>query len=322
MIKLFRICAAAALIAQLCGAATAQDAWPSRTITMVVPFPAGGNADVIAREISQALTEKLGKSVIVENRAGAGGNIGGTYVAKAKPDGYTFLFSTPAPLALNKLMYKAMPYDPEAELAPVVLVSKSPLIIVAKQGGIKSVKELIEVAKANPGKLNVGHPGNGTLGHITTVFLQKLADIKVTDVPYRGTTPLMTDLMGGQIDIAIDFLTTYVPLVKDGKLNPLAVTTTQRSFQLPEVPTATSVGLPGFDASAWYAVVAPKGTPDAVVNSVNKIVNEWLASERGKKSLEQNGMDGIGGTPADLNAFIAVELKKWAPLIKDAKIEL
>jgi tripartite-type tricarboxylate transporter receptor subunit TctC len=322
MTKLLRICAAAVALTLSGGYVSAQDVWPTRPITMVVPFPAGGNADVIAREISQTLTEKLGKAVVVENRSGAGGNIGGTFVAKAKPDGYTFLFSTPAPLALNKLMYKAMPYDPEAEFSPVVLVSKSPLIIVAKPGGIKSLKELIAFAKANPGKLNVGHPGNGTLGHITTVFLQKLADVKVTDVPYRGTTPLMTDLLGGQIDLAIDFLTTYVPLVKDGKLNPLAVTTTTPSFQLPEVPTATSVGLPGFDASAWYAIVAPKGTPDAAVASINRIVNEWLTSERGKKSLEQNGMDGIGGTPADLNAFIAAELKKWAPLIKDAKIEL
>ncbi|MDO9413900.1 MAG: tripartite tricarboxylate transporter substrate binding protein [Pseudolabrys sp.] len=322
MKKLLQIAAAAVLLAQFGGVANAQDAWPSRSVTMVVPFPAGGNADVIAREISQHLTEKLGKTFVVENKSGAGGNIGGTYVAKAKPDGYTFLFSTPAPLALNKLMYKSMPYDPEAELQPVVLVSRSPLIIVTKPGGIKTVKELIEFAKANPGKLNVGHPGNGTLGHITTVFLQKLADVKVTDVPYRGTTPLMTDLLGGQIDVAIDFLTTYVPLVKDGKLNALAVTTTQPSFQLPTVPTATSVGLPGFDASAWYAVVAPKGTPDAIVNTVNKAVNEWLVSERGKKSLAQNGMDAIGGSPADLNAFIATELKKWAPLIKDAKIEL
>jgi tripartite-type tricarboxylate transporter receptor subunit TctC len=322
MKKILQICAAAVLLASFGGIATAQESWPSRTVTMVVPFPAGGNADVIAREISQHLSEKLGKTFVVENKSGAGGNIGGTYVAKAKPDGYTFLFSTPAPLALNKLMYKQMPYDPEAELQPVILVSRSPLIIVTKPGGIKSVKELIEFAKANPGKLNVGHPGNGTLGHITTVFLQKLADIKVTDVPYRGTTPLMTDLLGGQIDVAIDFLTTYVPLVKDGKLNPLAVTTTQPSFQLPTVPTATSVGLPGFDASAWYAVVAPKGTPDPIVNTINKAVNEWLVSERGKKSLEQNGMDAIGGSPADLNAFIAGELKKWAPLIKDAKIEL
>lgn len=322
MKKFLQICAASALMTLSCGYAVAQDAWPSRTITMVVPFPAGGNADVIGREISQTLSEKLGKTVVVENRSGAGGNIGGASVAKAKPDGYTFLFSTPAPLALNKLMYKSMPYDPEADFSPVVLVAKSPLIIVAKQGGMKSLKELIAYAKANPDKLNVGHPGNGTLGHITAVFLQKLAGVKVTDVPYRGTAPLMTDLLGGQIDFAIDFLTTYVPLVKDGKLNALAVTTTQPSFQLPDVPTATSAGLPGFDASAWYAVVAPKGTPDPILNSINKIVNEWLASERGKKSLAQNGMSGIGGTPADLNAFVAAELKKWAPLIKDAKIEL
>lgn len=321
MTRLLRLCAAIGL-SLICGQSGAEDAWPSRSISMVVPFPAGGNADVIAREIAQALTEKLGKTVVVENRSGAGGNIGGAYVAKAKPDGYTFLFSTPAPLALNKLMYKSMNFDSEKDFTPVVLVSKSPLIIVSKGGGFKTLKELLEYAKANPGKLNVGHPGNGTLGHITTVFVQKLGGVKVTDVPYRGTAPLMQDLMGGQIDVAIDFMTTYVPLVKDGKFNALAVTTTQPSFQLPDVPTATSVGLPGFDASAWYAVVAPAGTPGNVVNTVNKIVNEWLLSERGKKSLQQSGMDGIGGSPADLSAFIDKELKKWGPLIKDAKIEL
>jgi tripartite-type tricarboxylate transporter receptor subunit TctC len=204
----------------------------------------------------------------------------------------------------------------------VVLVSKSPLIIVAKQGGFKTLKELLDFAKANPGKLNIGHPGKGTLGHITTVFLQKLGSVKVADVPYRGTAPLMTDLLGGHIDVAIDFLTTYVPLVKEGKLNALAVTTTTPSFQLPDVPTATSVGLPGFDASAWYAILGPKGTPKDATEKVNKIVNDWLKSEHGKKSLQQNGMDGIGGSPDDLKAFIDSELKKWAPLIKDANIEL
>ena len=321
MKKFLQLCAVLCL-SLLCSSAWAQDNWPSRTISLVVPFPAGGNADIIAREIALALQEKLGQTVIVENRSGAGGNIGGAYVAKAKPDGYTFLFSTPAPAALNKLMYKSMQYDPAEDLSPVVLVSKSPLIIVAKQGGFKTLKELLDFAKANPGKLNIGHPGKGTLGHITTVFLQKLGNVKVADVPYRGTAPLMTDLLGSHIDVAIDFLTTYVPLVKEGKLNALAVTTTTPSFQLPDVPTATSVGLPGFDASAWYAILGPKGTPKDATEKVNKIVNDWLKSEHGKKSLQQNGMDGIGGSPDDLKAFIDSELKKWAPLIKDANIEL
>jgi tripartite-type tricarboxylate transporter receptor subunit TctC len=154
------------------------------------------------------------------------------------------------------------------------------------------------------------------------VFLQKLAGVKIAEIPYRGTTPLMTDLLGGQIDGAIDFMTTYVPMVKSDKVKPLAVTTTVRSNQLPDVPTATEAGLAGLDASAWYAVVAPKGTPDNVVTAINQTVNAWLASERGKKTLEINGMDGSGGTPADLNTFIAGELAKWGPLIKAAKIEL
>lgn len=322
MKKLLQACIVSAVLSLSFGYATAQDAWPSRTITMVVPFPAGGNADLIAREIAQALTEKLGKAVIVENKAGAGGNIGAASVAKAKPDGYTLLFSTPAPLALNKLMYKTMPFDPEQDFSPIVLVAKSPLIIVGKSGGVSTLKDLIAIAKANPGKLNMGHPGNGTLGHITLVFLQKIAGVKIAEIPYRGTTPLMTDLLGGQIDGAIDFMTTYVPMVKSDKVNPLAVTTTVRSSQLPAVPTAAEAGLAGFDASAWYAVVAPKGTPDNVVTTINKTVNEWLASDRGKKTLEINGMDGSGGTPADLNAFIAGELAKWGPLIKAANIEL
>jgi tripartite-type tricarboxylate transporter receptor subunit TctC len=322
MMKLLQACMVSTLLTLSCGYAVAEDAWPSRTITMVVPFPAGGNADLIAREIGQALSEKLGKTVIIENKAGAGGNIGAAYVAKAKPDGYTLLFSTPAPLALNKLMYKTMPFDPEQDFSPIVLVAKSPLIIVGKSGGVSTLKELIAAAKANPGKLNFGHPGNGTLGHITLVFLQKLAGVKIAEIPYRGTTPLMTDLLGGQIDGAIDFMTTYVPMVKSDKVKPLAVTTTVRSNQLPDVPTATEAGLAGLDASAWYAVVAPKGTPDNVVTAINQTVNAWLASERGKKTLEINGMDGSGGTPADLNTFIAGELAKWGPLIKAAKIEL
>jgi tripartite-type tricarboxylate transporter receptor subunit TctC len=321
MKKLLQVCAALCL-SLIGSSAWAQDNWPSRTIAMVVPFPAGGNADIIAREIAQAMQEKLGQTVIVENRSGAGGNIGGAYVAKAKPDGYTFLFSTPAPAALNKLMYKSMQYDPAADFSPVVLVSKSPLIIVSKPDGFKSLKELLDFAKANPGKLNIGHPGKGTLGHITTVFLQKLANVKAADVPYRGTAPLMTDLLGGHVDVAIDFMTTYVPLVKEKKINALAVTTTTPSFQLPDVPTATSVGLPGFDASAWYAVLAPKGAPADAIAKVNKVVNDWLVSDAGKKSLRQNGMDGIGGSPADLKTFIDKELTKWAPLIKDAGIEL
>jgi tripartite-type tricarboxylate transporter receptor subunit TctC len=298
-------------------------AWPVRPVTMVVPFPAGGNADVIARAIALDLSEKLGKQFVVDNRAGAGGNIGGAAVAKAKPDGYTFLFTTPAPAALNKLMYKSMPYDPERDFDPVVLAAKSPLIIAVNAASpVREVKDLIAHAKTNPGKLNVGHPGNGTLGHITSELLQRQTGVKMTNVPYRGSAPLMTDLLGGQIDVAMDFMTTYVPLVKDGKLRPLAVTTTARAEQLPDVPTAQEAGFAGFEATAWYAVVAPRGTPGEIVHVINTTINAWLQSEKGKQNLEQNGMQAAGGTPADLKTYIADELRKWGPVIKNANIEM
>jgi tripartite-type tricarboxylate transporter receptor subunit TctC len=314
-------CALLALLSVLSfGTAIAED-WPARNVTMIVPFPAGGSADILARAVAQELTEKLGKPFVIENRGGAGGNIGAAVVAKAKPDGYTILFTTPAPISLNKLMYRNMPYDPETDFEPVVLVAKSPLIIVAKGDGFSDLKEMIAFAKENPGKINVGHPGNGTLGHITSELLQQMTGVKITNIAYRGSAPLMTDLLGANIDVAIDFMPSYVPLILDAKLKPLAVTTASRSSQLPNVPTANEAGLPGFEASAWYAVAVPKNSPDEVVRRINGVVNAWLATEKGKALLEQNAMQGAGGSPGDLKAFMASELNKWGPLIKAAKIE-
>jgi tripartite-type tricarboxylate transporter receptor subunit TctC len=319
--KMLQSCALLALLSVLSfGTAIAED-WPARNVTMIVPFPAGGSTDILARAVAQELTEKLGKPFVIENRGGAGGNIGAAIVAKAKPDGYTILFTTPAPISLNKLMYRNMPYDPETDFEPVVLVAKSPLIIVAKGDGFSDLKAMIAFAKENPGKINVGHPGNGTLGHITSELLQQMTGVKVTNIAYRGSAPLMTDLLGANIDIAIDFMPAYVPLILDGKLKPLAVTTASRSSQLPNVPTANEAGLPGFEASAWYAVAVPKNSPDEVVRRINGVVNAWLATEKGKALLEQNAMQGAGGTPGDLRAFMASELNKWGPLIKAAKIE-
>jgi tripartite-type tricarboxylate transporter receptor subunit TctC len=320
-----RILVSAALVAVAIASPSyaAAQTWPTRPVTVVVPFPAGGNADVIARVIAADLSDKLGKQFVVDNRAGAGGNIGGAAVAKAKPDGYNFLFATPAPAALNKLMFKSMPYDPERDLDPVVLVAKSPLIIATGAASpLRDLKDLIAVAKASPGKLNVGHPGNGTLGHITSELFQRQTGATMTNVPYRGTTPLTTDLLGGQIDVAMDFMTTYVPLAKEGKVKALAVTSTARAPQLPEVPTAQEAGFAGFEATAWYAIVAPKGTPAEIVQAINTTVNAWLRSEKGQQNLEQNGMQAAGGSPADLKAHIDSELAKWAPVIKAANIEM
>lgn len=296
--------------------------WPTRPITMVVPFPAGGNADVVARLVAAELSEKLGQQVVVENRAGAGGNVGAAVVARAEPDGYTLLFATPGPGANNKLLYKKMPYDPE-DLTPIVEVADSPLIMVASPNSpVKTIKDLIAYAKANPGKLNVGFPGNGTLGHFALALLQRQAGIKLTFVPYRGTTPLTTDVLGGQIDIASDFITTYVPLVSSGKLTALAVTSPQRSQLLPQVPTSHEVGLTDFDAAAWFAVVGPKGLPAPIVDKVNMIVNAYLKTDTAKAKFLPLGLRPVGGTPEQLRKLVQSEIAKWGSIIQEANISL
>jgi tripartite-type tricarboxylate transporter receptor subunit TctC len=292
-------------------------------VTFIVPFPAGSAVDTLARSVANALSENLGKQFIVDNRTGAGGNIGGAAAAKAAADGYTLLFGTPAPIAINRLMYKGLPYDSERDFTPVVLVAKSPLIIAVKLDfPAKTFPELIAYAKQNPGKVNVGHPGNGTLGHITSALTQQLAGMEMTNVPYRGSAPLMTDLLGGQIDVAMDFMPTYVPLVADGKIRALAVTTSRRATQLPDVPTVQEAGFKGFEATAWYAIVAPTGTPPDIVSKVNNAVNAFLKSDKGKTMLEQNSLQGVGGSPDDLKAFIDGERAKWGPVIEAAKITM
>jgi tripartite-type tricarboxylate transporter receptor subunit TctC len=305
-----------------CHGAVAQE-WPSRPVTMIVPFPAGAVVDTLARAVANALSESFGRQFIVDNRTGAGGNIGGAAVAKAAPDGYTLLFGTPAPIAMNRLMYKNLSYDSERDFTPVVLLAKSPLIIAAKLDfPAKTLVELIAYAKQNPGKVNVGHPGNGTLGHITSVLTQQLAGTEMTNVPYRGSVPLMTDLLSGQVDVAMDFMPTYLPLVADRKIRALAVTTSQRAAQLRDVPTVQEAGLKGFEATAWYAIVAPTGTPPEIVSKLNKAVNDFMKSDKGRAVLEQNALQSVGGPPEDLKAFIADELAKWRPVIEAAKITM
>ena len=297
--------------------------WPSRPVTMIVPFAAGGGTDLLARALAQDLGDRLGQQVVVENRTGAGGNVGAAAVAKAAPDGYTILFGTPGPLANNKLMYKSMPYDPEQAFLPVALLAKSPLIIAAKSSlPAKDIKELAAYARQNPGKLNVGHPGNGTLGHITSVLVQKELGISMTDVPYRGTSLVINDLLGGQVDLAMDFMPSYVPLVKEGKIRALAVTTTQRSNDLPDVKTVQESGFQGFEATAWYALAAPAGTPSEIIDKLNAATNAFLKSPKGQEVMVQLSMQAVGGPPADLKAFIASELKKWSPVVKDANIAM
>src|ERR1043166_3715021 len=305
-----------------CHVAAAQE-WPSRPVTLGVPFPAGSAVDTLARAVANAASESLGKQFIVDNRTGVGGNIGGAAVAKAAPDGYTFLFGTPAPIAMNRLMYKGLTYDSERDFTPVVLLAKSPLVITAKLDfPAKTLADLITYARQNPGKVNIGHPGNGTLGHITSALLQQFAAVEMTNVPYRGSAPLMTDLLSGQVDVAMGFMPPDVPQLAGGKIRALAVTTAQRATQLPDVPTAQEAGFKGFEATAWYAIVAPTGTPRDIVSKMNNLVNDFLKSDKGKTVLEQNALQSVGGSPEDLKTFIASELAKWGPVIEAARIAM
>ena len=315
-----RFLAAAAAVLLSATAASAQN-WPSRPVTLVVPFTAGTTSDVIARGLIEHLATKLGQPFIIDNRGGAGGNIGGAAAAKAAPDGYTFLFATTGPAATNKLMYKDMPYDPDRDFAPVVLIGKAPVIVVAKkEAPFSTLKEMVDYAKANPDKLTAGFPGNGTLGHITGELLQARAGIKLVDTQYRGSPPIITDLIGGHIDVGMDSMAAYVPTVKDGKIKALAIAGGKRWSKLPDVPTASESGLQGFEAAVWYVILAPTGTPADVIAKLNAATNDYIKSEKARTFFDNLGVEASGGTPADAKAFMASEVEKWAPIIKAAKI--
>lgn len=297
------------------------DAWPSRPITMVVPFTAGTTSDVIARSLAQELHQKLGQPFIIENKGGAGGNIGAGNVARANGDGYTILFATTGQAATNQLMYKSMDYSPQRDFAPVVLVAKAPVIITAKPDApYSTLKDFIAFAKANPGKATGGFPGNGTLGHITGELLARNAGIDFAKTQYRGSAQILTDLIGNHIDVGMDSLAGYVPSVREGKIKALAIASSQRWSRLPDVPTVAEA-LPGFEAGVWYAMLVPAKTPADVVAKLNAATNAWLKEPKTQEFLANLGIQPAGGSPADLKAFTQAEIDKWGPIIKAAKIE-
>jgi tripartite-type tricarboxylate transporter receptor subunit TctC len=301
--------------------ASAQN-WPSRHVTIVVAFPAGGPTDVLARAVAAELADKLGQQFVVENRSGAGGNVGAASVAKSAADGATFLFATTS-VVNNRFMYKNVSFDADRDFSPVVLISKTPIVLVASHAtGLKSLAALIAKAKADPGKLNVGTPGHGTAAHITAESLQRLAGFKLTHVPYRGSAPMIADLLGDQINVVSDLLPTQIPQLKAGKYAGIAVTGAVRSAALPDLPTVAESGFPGFEATSWNALLAPAGTPAEVVAKVNALVNAYLTSDKGKQDLAKFDMQTGGGSPEDLKAFMAAEAAKWGPIIKAANITI
>jgi tripartite-type tricarboxylate transporter receptor subunit TctC len=303
------------------GALPARAEWPDRTVTIVVPYPAGGPNDVLARVVGAYLGEQLKQPVVIENKVGAGGNIAAGNVARAKPDGYTLLFTSTGPAANNQFLYSSISFDPAKDFDPIVLVAKSPVAILAsKRSGLKTLNDLVVKAKAKPGTLNAGNAGHGTISHIVAEYFQRSTGIKMTNVPYRGSTPVITDLLNGSLDVAFDLVPSHIPLVKAGEYAALAITSLERAKSLPDVPTVAEGGVPGFEASSWSALVAPAGVPKEVVGKVNGLVNAYLRSPEGASALEKLEMTKMGGSPDDMNRFVATEIVKWGKVIKDAKI--
>lgn len=299
----------------------AQD-YPNRAVKIIVPFPPGGTADGMPRIVGEWLARKWSQPVIIENRAGAAGNIGAEVVAKSDPDGYTLLSAPPPPLVINQNLYPKLGFNP-LEFVPIIIMGRVPNAIVVNPDKIKanSVAELIAHAKANPGKITSATQGNGTTSHLTSEMFQLMAQVKVQHVPYRGTGPALIDLVGGSVDIMFDNLGFSLPLVQGGKLKLLAVATPKRMASLPNVPTVAET-LPGFESAAWFAIVAPPKTPQSIVNKINADVNEALRDPEVRKRLEGLSAEIVGGTPQATASYMSQEVGRWNNIIKSAGVKL
>ncbi len=317
------VIALAAAAALLSPCAASAQAWPNRPVTIMMPQPAGGIADLLARGVAQSLSDELGQPFIVENRVGASGNLAAAAVAKSAPDGSTFLFATPAQAAFNKLMFATLSYDPSRDFVPVVLVGKSPVAFIASMdGSIASLPALIETAKAKPGQITIGQTGVGSASHLAYELLQVKTGIRLNGVPYKGGAPMATDLLGGHLPLGSDLLSNFIQLAKDKKVRLLAIASARRFSEVPDVPTVHEAINAPFEASAWFAILARTGTPADVVQKVNAVTNRYLESPRGKELITKASVEAAGGSPADAAAFIKRELEIWEPVIKAANISL
>jgi tripartite-type tricarboxylate transporter receptor subunit TctC len=303
--------------------ATAQDTgdWPQKPVTIVIPYAPGGFADTRMRLIASKLEPRLKQNVIVENRAGAGGVVGTTFIARAKPDGYTIGAGNLAPLSVNPSLMQSIPYDPVKDLTPVILIENSPLVLsVANTVKATNLKELIALAKASPGKLTFGSSGVGGAHHLSGEMFAEQAHIDITHVPYKGGSLASTDLMGGHITMMFEMGYAALPAIKGDKVRPIAVTASKRLSVLPDVPTMAEAGLPGFESYNWQGIIAPAGTPQPIIDRLNKELNAVLKDPEVAKAIETSGSQAAGGTPQEFADFIKSESAKWAQVIKEAKI--
>ena len=314
---------AAAIVSAQAQAPAGSTDFPGKPIRMVVTFPPGGSTDAVVRMIVPRLNDKLGQQVVVDNRPGAGGNIGLTIVAKAPADGYTLGVGAAGALSANVSLYPQMPFDPVKDLKPVSMLAAIPFVIVGHPSlKARTLKDLVAQARAEPGKLSIGHGGNGTAMHLSAALFGQMADIKLVEVPYKGSGPAALDVLGGQLPLAVVDLPAALQQIKAGKLIAYAVTSPQRLPTLPDVPTASEAGLAGYDATGWFGVVAPAGTPAAVVARLNAEIVAALNDPQIQASMRNLGVEPAPGKPEAFEAYIRSETQKWAKVIKQASIKL
>ncbi|MEA3393350.1 MAG: tripartite tricarboxylate transporter substrate binding protein [Pseudomonadota bacterium] len=308
----------------IAGSGLAQSGWPNKPVRIVVPFAPGGTTDILARAVAPELSKAFGQQFVVDNRAGAGGNVGADIVAKSAGDGYTLLMGTVGTHGINKALYAKLPYDPQKDFVPITLVAAVPNVMEmnadkAKALGINNVADFIKYAKANPGKLNMASSGNGTSIHLAGELFKSMTGTFMTHIPYRGSGPALLDMVAGNMDVMFDNLPSSMAQIKAGKLKALAVTSAQRSAALPDVPTVEEAGnLKGFEASSWFGLLAPAGTPTDVVNRIQQEVAKALNTSAIKEKLLAQGAIPSGNTPAEFAKLIDAEHKKWAQVVKNS----
>ncbi len=319
--RLLRLAAAAlgaaACLTALTAQAQATAAFPRQPLSLVVPFPAGGPTDAMARLLALKLSERLGQQVVVDNRGGAGGGIAAELVARAPADGHTLFFGTTGTLAINPSLYKKLRYDPVKDFAPVSLMATTMnVLVVNPEVPAGSLSELVQLAKSKPGELAYGSAGNGSSNHLSGELFKSIAGVQINHVPYRGSAPALVDLLGGRIAMMFDTIAVQTQNIATGKLRALAVTGPRRSPLLPEVPTAQEAGLKGFDVTIWFGVLAPAGTPAPVVERLNREITAVMASEEMRKRMQADGAEARTTTPAEFAALIRQDTAKWAPVVK------
>jgi tripartite-type tricarboxylate transporter receptor subunit TctC len=311
----------AAACAVAAGAAFAQDKWPQKPITYIVPFPPGGTTDILARTIALKLGPALGTTIVVENKPGAGGNIGSDFVAKAKPDGYTILGGTISSHAINPSIYKTMPYDAAKSFQPITLIgTNANVLVVGAASPFKTVQDVIAAAKAKPGSISFASAGNGTSQHLSGELFKSLAGIQMEHVPYKGSGPAIQDVIAGHVPLMFDTTVVAAPHIQSGKVRALAVTSPKRVKSLPDVPTMAEAGVKGYEIVSWQGIFAPAATSKDVVQRLNGELVKILKLPDVRERFEALGMEPVGNSPDEFAAFQKAEIAKWAKVVKDAKI--